>query len=121
MIGEEPRAALTESLAAAFAQGAAAVRDWRAMLARLDEARAALAVHAPEGADTAEDLAFLDWLAADHFTFLGARDYRLTEEGAHGRLSAVEGSGLGILADAATRVVAPRERPRSFRRSARLP
>ncbi len=42
----------------------------------------------------------LTWLVDDHFTFLGSRDYRLDEdpdeEGAL-RLTAVPGSGLGIL------------------------
>ena len=35
----------------------------------------------PPGRDVSEDLAFLDWLADNHFTFLGARDYRLEPEG----------------------------------------
>ncbi|WP_329121915.1 NAD-glutamate dehydrogenase [Streptomyces sp. NBC_01465] len=36
----------------------------------------------------------LRWLAADHFTFLGYREYQLTQDDA---LSAVPGTGLGIL------------------------
>ncbi|MGW1139074.1 NAD-glutamate dehydrogenase [Streptomyces zhihengii] len=52
---------------------------------------------------TAEDLSaqeveeareLLRWLAADHFTFLGYREYELTENDA---LAAVAGTGLGIL------------------------
>ncbi|MGP3952701.1 NAD-glutamate dehydrogenase [Streptomyces sp. 7N604] len=42
----------------------------------------------------------LRWLANDHFTFLGYREYRLTTEPANGEedvLSAVPGTGLGIL------------------------
>ncbi|MGK5500431.1 NAD-glutamate dehydrogenase [Streptomyces sp. URMC 125] len=43
----------------------------------------------------------LRWLAADHFTFLGYREYELVSEGAEGTeellLSAVPGTGLGIL------------------------
>jgi glutamate dehydrogenase len=98
------RAAMVEGMREAFAQGALAVRDWRAMLARLDEARSELAATPPFG-DISESLAFLDWLAADHFTFLGARDYVLAEDGDHGRLEPVDGSGLGILSPAEARVI----------------
>ena len=31
----------------------------------------------PKDVDIEEDLAFLDWLGDNHFTFLGARDYAL--------------------------------------------
>ena len=40
-----------------------------------------------------ENIAFLEWLAANHFTFLGCRDYRY-EHAEGGRLSAVPESGL---------------------------
>src|SRR5438067_1224894 len=103
------REALCASLTEAFAQGAMAVKDWKPMLTRLAAARADLARHPPRlgGAttDISEDLAFLDWLADDHFTFLGARDYVLAKDGANGILEPVKGSGLGVLSDEATRVV----------------
>ena len=93
----------------AFAQGALAVRDWKAMLARLAAARSDLARHPPHvagaPADISEDLAFLDWLADNHFTLLGARDYVLGKDGANGMLEPVKGSGLGVLSDEATRVL----------------
>src|SRR5690606_22823061 len=60
--------------------------------------------------DIEEDLAFLDWLGDNHFTFLGARDYVLASDGAHGRLEPVTGSGLGILANEEARVIAAGER-----------
>jgi glutamate dehydrogenase len=41
--------------------------------------------------------AFLAWLALDHFTFLGYRDYELVHEDGESGLRAVPGSGLGIL------------------------
>ena len=48
----------------------------------------------PEATD---GIALLDWLADDHFTFLGYREYTL-ETGERGeRLRAVPGTGLGIL------------------------
>ena len=39
----------------------------------------------------------LRWLANDHFTFLGYREYRLESEGEDELLRAVPGTGLGIL------------------------
>ena len=54
----------------------------------------------PTGIDAAtveETKAFLTWLADDNFTFLGYRDYNLTEDGDEAVLTAVDGSGLGIL------------------------
>src|SRR6478609_239254 len=103
------REALRASLYEAFAQGAMAVKDWKPMLARLAAARADLARHPPRlgghETDISEDLAFLDWLADNHFTFLGARDYVLVKDGANGILEPVKGSGLGVLADETTRVV----------------
>jgi glutamate dehydrogenase len=47
--------------------------------------------------ETEQGVALLDWLADDHFTFLGYREYAL-ETGDDGeRLRAVPGTGLGIL------------------------
>ena len=105
----EARDRLIQSLRETFAQGQLAVRDWKAMLARLAAARDDLARHPPaiagQGLDLTEDLAFLDWLADNHFTFLGARDYVLGKDGANGVLEPVKGSGLGVLSDKDTRVV----------------
>ena len=72
---------LVTSLKRAFGQGILAVRDWKDMLERLKQVRDELAANPPPGKDVEEDLAFLDWLADNHFTFLGARDYRLAVEG----------------------------------------
>ena len=104
-IAGEQRKALSDSLRDVFLQGAVVVRDWRPMLARLKEARDGLAAHPPRNTDVAEDIAFLDWLADNHFTFLGARDYVLGKDGAHGRLDPVTESGLGVLADEDARVI----------------
>jgi glutamate dehydrogenase len=101
---QEARPKLLDGLRDTFAQGALAVRDWTPMLARLKAARDDLARHPPK-ADITEDLAFLDWLADNHFTFLGARDYLLGKDGANGMLDPIKGSGLGVLADEATRVI----------------
>lgn len=96
---------LRDSLNTSFVQGRDAVRDWKAMLARLKQARDGLAAHPPKDMDIEEDLAFLDWLGDNYFTFLGARDYALAGDGAHGRLDPVPGSGLGALSDEEARVI----------------
>ena len=105
----ETRQKLIDSLRDTFAQGQLAVRDWKPMLARLAAAREDLARHPPliagKAADIGEDLAFLDWLADNHFTFLGARDYVLSRDGANGVLEPVRASGLGVLSDEETRVI----------------
>jgi glutamate dehydrogenase len=104
-LNESAAKALTDNLTASFAQGRDAVRDWKKMLARLKEARDGLAAHPPKGSDIGEDLAFLDWLGDNYFTFLGARDYALHADGEHGRLDPVPGSGLGALSDEDARVI----------------
>jgi glutamate dehydrogenase len=83
----------------------AAVKDWRAMRAKLQEVAAAVAkAKAPAGDDPAEVAAFLQWIDDDHYTYLGFREYRIAGEGRDARLDVVEGSGLGILADPDRRV-----------------
>ncbi|HYZ81784.1 MAG TPA: NAD-glutamate dehydrogenase, partial [Solirubrobacteraceae bacterium] len=47
--------------------------------------------------ELAEAEAFLAWLADEHFTFLGYREYVLTARDDSAQLSVVDGSGLGIL------------------------
>ena len=78
----------------------AAVEDWQPMLEALQRAAAALTPDAklPLPADDVREAAeFLAWLADDHFTFLGYREYRF--DVADGAIGIVPGSGLGILAD----------------------
>ncbi|WP_179400863.1 NAD-glutamate dehydrogenase [Burkholderia guangdongensis] len=48
-------------------------------------------------AEGVEARAFLEWMAADHFTFLGHRDYALVEHDGGFALRGIEGSGLGLL------------------------
>ena len=58
---------------------ALAVQDWRPMLGRVDEVIADLKTNPPPLPvdEIAEAIQFLEWLAADNFTFLGVRDYAL--------------------------------------------
>ena len=76
-----------------------AVRDWSKMRERMQETRELLE-YGPKGADPlvrSESQALLDWMADDHFTFLGYREYKLSKRGKRTFLNTVKGSGLGIL------------------------
>ncbi|GAA5124232.1 NAD-glutamate dehydrogenase [Alloalcanivorax gelatiniphagus] len=99
---EDEAAAITEGVQRVLRDVRESVEDWEKMHAQ------ALSVVADLDADPpplpADELRqgrdFLTWLADDHFTFLGYREYQLeTEEGSPDEcgLRAVPGSGLGIL------------------------
>ena len=77
----------------------AAVEDWPKIveLARVTIKGMKAGEAGPEGM---EARAFLEWMVADHFTFLGQRDYELVQHDIGFGLRAVPGSGLGILRDA---------------------
>ncbi len=76
-----------------------AVEDWEKMHAQVSSVVADLeATPPPLPADEVrQGRDLLTWLAADHFTFLGYREYRLEREGDDELLRAVPGTGLGIL------------------------
>ncbi len=75
-----------------------AVEDWARMRAQaldiVDELEKSPPAPLPEH-EVEEGRALLSWLADDHFTFLGYREYLLEGEGE--RLRAVPGTGFGIL------------------------
>jgi glutamate dehydrogenase len=82
-----------------------AVEDWSkmrsaalALAASLDGAQGTSAEH---GGVSREEVTgtqeLLRWLAEDHFTFLGYREYDLVQDGGEDALRAVPGTGLGIL------------------------
>jgi len=78
----------------------ASVTDFRKMRAKCAEVVQALASNPPPKVeDVAEGRRFLEWLNDDHFTFLGYREYQLTQEQGEDVLKSVQGSGLGILRD----------------------
>ena len=106
VVSESGKLALVRGAKAAFAQVRVAVRDWRLMLARGGEAYEQLKAHPPKvpPEELAENLAFLEWLGDNHFTFLGARDYRFDPAG-EGALEPIAESGLGVLSDADARVI----------------
>jgi glutamate dehydrogenase len=93
-------AAVQQGVLAVLDDVRVAVEDWPKMKQRARDLAAELEAAPPPGlpADEVEEgRELLGWLAADHFTFLGYREYRLGER--HGRetLVAETGSGLGIL------------------------
>ncbi len=77
----------------------AATRDWTPMLDALRHVAAELEQMPPPCAleELSEGKALLQWLADEHFTFLGYREYQLT---ADDRLLPEPGTGLGLLRDA---------------------
>ena len=77
----------------------AAVHDWGSMRARTHELVEEFQEHPPpiDHAEIEEGEELLRWLAHDHFTFLGYREYDLTDKHGEMGLQVVEGSGLGIL------------------------
>ena len=95
-----------------------AVDDWAAMRSKaLDVAAAVREDPAPESPEDVEEAAaFIEWLEAHNFTFLGYREYDLRGDDSELRLWPVSGSGLGILRqppDPRPRAVSATSHPRS--------
>ncbi len=101
----DARARLIDGLDRVYADVERAVRDFGPMRARLAEAIAAYR----DGQlplplrEVEEAVRFLEWIVADNFTILGARDYRFA--GGDTAADPVEGTGLGILRDPSVRVL----------------
>jgi glutamate dehydrogenase len=96
---EEERQRLHRGIAKVLDDVAAAVHDWGPMRERTDTIVEELESNPPpiERAEIQEGIQLMHWLADDHFTFLGYREYDFVErDGEHG-LTPIEGSGLGIL------------------------
>ena len=74
-----------------------AVRDWRKMRDKILESASSLNRGPADAALRMESDALLQWLADDHFTFLGYREYKLRKQGEKMYLAAIKGSGLGVL------------------------
>src|SRR3954468_12436893 len=91
---------------AVLADVRAAVVDWQAMLAELVQSIDDVAAM-PAGVDKAESeeaLAFLKWVADNHFTFLGYREYALKGTGKEASYTISNGPAFGVLKDFDTRV-----------------
>jgi len=96
--GDDP-AAIADDVQRVLRDVREAVEDWDKMHAQVDEIVAGLRSDPPpldeEELRQAADL--LEWLADEHFTFLGYREYRLERDGDDDFLRAIPGTGLGIL------------------------
>src|SRR5215217_5962106 len=78
----------------------ATVEDWRPMRRQALDIAASLDERPPVGidpGDVTETKAFLEWLEAHNFTFLGYREYQVVDSTGDIRLAPVSGTGLGIL------------------------
>jgi glutamate dehydrogenase len=91
------RAEIVQAVEKVLADVRVCVADWRAMKARIADVIAALRAAPPPlpVGETAEAIQFLEWLAADNFTFLGMRDYVVT--GTADALEPRYETGLGLL------------------------
>ncbi len=97
--GSAELAEIETNLARVLTDTRFAVQDWKLMRDGLREVSAGLdPVTVPlDERDIEETKRLLDWLADDHFIFLGYREYRLAHADGVEVLDPVEGSGLGIL------------------------
>ncbi|GAB2876958.1 NAD-glutamate dehydrogenase [Nocardioides pacificus] len=96
---DEDVSALEHQLESALRDVRESVEDWDKMRARALQIVAAVEQSPPPlpAEELEQSLGLLRWLADEHFTFLGCRDYDLVREGEDDVLHAVPGSGLGIL------------------------
>lgn len=102
-VAAKARIELQAEIAAVLADVRAAVTDWPAMLAMLRAATRDLVDNPPPVAPhlASESVAFLDWLAADNFTLLGARRYALNGDLDDPAFEGTGEAGLGLLRDPA--------------------
>src|SRR3990167_6713159 len=96
---ESSREALRSGLERVLSDVHMAVVDWMPMVQRVEECLLELEKKSLplEQDEIAESCAFLKWLMNNHFTFIGARDYKLIGDGKNRALQAMPGSGLGVL------------------------
>lgn len=104
-VPQERRDALQGALMQTLEDVSTAVEDHAAMTALMGQAIADLK-SAPATIDRSvieENVAFLEWLKADHFVFLGARDYNFPRNAKGGYEAEAplsqSGEGLGVLRD----------------------
>jgi glutamate dehydrogenase len=85
----------------------AAVEDWKPMLARLHETITTMKLTPPplDEEVVEEATAFLEWMADNHFTLLGVREYEYSGGKGTEAIRLVKGSGLGILRNPSAHVL----------------
>jgi glutamate dehydrogenase len=92
-------ARLGENIERVLDEVRAAVEDWKPMRERTTALIEEFGAHPPPiDADELEEVKrFLAWVADNHFTFLGYREYDLVRTDGEAGLKAIADSGLGIL------------------------
>ena len=92
---------IAAGLNAVLADVRVSVADWKPMLARIRNVVDELSDRPPPLPADEVRIAreFLSWMADDHFTFLGYREYEFSGEGDGARANVVPGSGLGLCRD----------------------
>src|SRR5262249_45526307 len=113
---EARRAEIVAAITQVLADVRACVTDWRPMMARVAELITALKANPPPlpAEEVGEAIAFLEWLAANNFTFLGVHEYTVTHDEDTLVLTPVAGSGLGLLRSAEMRVLRRGQRGLDF-------
>ncbi|MGI9155600.1 MAG: NAD-glutamate dehydrogenase [Marmoricola sp.] len=96
---EDEEDAIRQTLLKVLQDVSEAVEDWAKMHVQVDTIVTELETDPPPLADAEvqQGMDFLRWLADDHFTFLGFREYDLVRDGDDELLRAVPGTGFGIL------------------------
>jgi len=94
---EAARADVVRALEGVLAEVRVCVQDWRSMLARVRDIATDLRSNPPPlpVVEVAEAIQFLEWLADDNFTLLGARNYDFKRDGTS--LEPDFETGLGLL------------------------
>jgi glutamate dehydrogenase len=89
---------IERSIEAVLADVRVSVADWKPMLGAAQSVVVELGERPPPvpPAEVKTAREFLTWLMADHFTFLGYREYEFVGEGDAARTNVVAGSGLGL-------------------------
>lgn len=105
---------LLNAIRQVLADVSAATADWAAMRSRLDQVAAAL----PENGKARN---LLEWLRSNHFVFIGYRQYTLQRGETEDRLTATDGTGLGVLRNTSDERAEVRVLTGTARTSAREP
>ena len=98
---EDIRTTMQATISSVLADVRRAVDDWQAMGETCRQVKVDLDAEPPPLPEDkiAEGTAFLEWLADDHFTFLGYREYVFEGEGSEALARVRPGCGLGLLRD----------------------
>jgi glutamate dehydrogenase len=98
-VADEELGAIQDTLNKVLTDVRDAVEDWTRMHAQVDLVVKDVEEHPPPlpAEELEQGAALLRWLAQDHFTFLGYREYALERRGGEELLVAVPGTGFGIL------------------------